>query len=54
MDTRKNVAKKFKNTIDNCPCKVLYYQTREGVLVTNETNFRKKLKKVLDKANRVW
>lgn len=30
MDTRKNVAKKFKNTIDNCPCKVLYYQTREG------------------------
>lgn len=32
MDVRKNVAKKFKNTIDNCPCKVLYYQTREGCL----------------------
>lgn len=30
MDVRKNVVKKFKNTIDNCPCKVLYYQTREG------------------------
>lgn len=30
MDVRKNVAEKFKNTIDNCPCKVLYYQTREG------------------------
>lgn len=42
---RKNNVKKFKKSIDKWQQEVLYYQTREGLCVTNERNFRKKVEK---------
>ena len=40
---QKNNVKKFKKSIDKWQQEVLYYQTREGLCVTNERNFRKKV-----------
>ena len=42
---RKNNVKKFKKSIDKWQQEVLYYQTREGLRVTNKRNFRKKVEK---------
>ena len=42
---QKNNVKKFKKSIDKWQQEVLYYQTREGLCVTNERNFRKKVEK---------
>ena len=42
---RKNNVKKFKKSIDKWQQEVLYYQTREGLCVTNERSFRKKVEK---------